>query len=195
MLAISVTLSTMEQEISDEDLMLQYRNGDAMAFECLYKRYKDAIYRYMFRLCRNEAIAEELYQDVWMKLINSRERYEVKAKFKTYLYQIAHNRFVDHYRKQRGKNTLDSNNIEQQSLEEIVDDGNQQPDQKLMLQQQTQHFFKLLDALPEEQREVFVLREESAMSLAQIAEATGVNEETAKSRLRYALKKLRQGLA
>jgi len=90
----------MDKDTSDEDLMLRYATGDVAAFEALYVRHKGPVYRYMLNLCRNEAVAEELYQEVWMKLIKAREKYQVKAKFTTYLYKLAHNQFIDHYRKQ-----------------------------------------------------------------------------------------------
>ena len=81
--------------------MLRYRAGDAGAFEALYRRHRAPLYRYLRRQCASNAIADELFQDVWMRLIAARGRYRVEAKFTTYLYRIAHNRLVDHYR-QRG---------------------------------------------------------------------------------------------
>ena len=79
--------------------MLCYRDGDAGAFDALYARHKGGLYRYLLRQCREPAAAEELFQDVWMNLIRARARYTVQAKFTTYLYRLAHNRLIDHYRK------------------------------------------------------------------------------------------------
>ena len=83
---------------ADETLMLRYRDGDAGAFEHLYARHKGSLYRYLLRQCGQPAVAEELFQDIWLKLIAARGGYAVQAKFSTWLYRIAHNRLVDHYR-------------------------------------------------------------------------------------------------
>src|SRR3989338_1153469 len=90
----------MNKTQSDEELMLGYRNGDAAAFEVLYIRHKGALYRYLLRQCRVAVVAEELLQDVWLNLVRARERYEVKAKFTTYLFRLAPNRLIDYYRRQ-----------------------------------------------------------------------------------------------
>jgi hypothetical protein len=83
---------------SDEELMERYRDGDAGAFDLLYARHKGGVYRYMLRQCNDRGIAEELYQDVWTNLIRARAGYAVTAKFTTWLYRLAHNRLIDHYR-------------------------------------------------------------------------------------------------
>ncbi len=179
---------------SDEELMLSYRNGDAGAFETLYKRHKGGLYRFMLRKCSNESIAEELFQDVWMKLIGARERYEVKAKFTTYLYQLANNRCIDHYRRLK---TMNPGNPTSEGCEpeNIPGRAQDQPEIQVEIQTQTNKLLALVDELPDEQQEAFILREEAGMSVAEIAEMTGVNAETAKSRLRYAVNKLRAGMS
>lgn len=182
----------MNRGPSDELLMLAYRDADASAFEMLYRRYRGPMYRYLLRQCGNAGIAEELFQDVWMNVIRARERYEVKASFSTYVYQMAHNRLIDHYRKTSGKVPL--------SFEDNPD-----PDNSLLIDRQQPEAVKRLDdgrqveallsaigELPEAQREALLLKEESGMSLDEIAEVTGVNRETVKSRLRYAVNKLRR---
>ena len=180
-------------DLTDEELMLAYRDGDAHAFEQLYLKHKGGLYRYFLRKCGNASIAEELFQDVWMKLINARERYEVKAKFATWLYQLAHNHFIDHYRKHSISASMNQN-FQDDELENIPAGNNQQPEQQAEFQQQMETMLQLISELPDEQREAFLLREEAGMSLAEIAEVTGVNIETAKSRLRYAVNRLRKGL-
>jgi len=80
--------------LADEELMLAYKNGDAMAFETLYQRHKGSLYRYMLRQCASRAVAEELFQDVWMSIIRTRKRYYSSAKFSTYLFRVAHNRLM-----------------------------------------------------------------------------------------------------
>ena len=180
-------------DLTDEELMLAYRDGDAHAFEQLYSKHKGGVYRYLLRKCGNAAIVEELFQDVWMKLINARERYEVKAKFSTWLYQLAHNHFIDYYRKHSISASM-SQNFQDDELENIPASSNHQPEQQVEFQQQTEILMHLINELPDEQREVFLLREEAGMGLAEIAEVTGVNIETAKSRLRYAVNRLRKGM-
>jgi len=186
----------MDKATSDEALMSRYRDGDASSFEILYERYKGPLYRYFLRQSGISALAEELFQDVWLKVIQSRKRYEVRAKFTTYLYHLAHNRLIDHYRRQATGLPLsydddpDDPQIERVAIAEI-----HQPENELYRRRQVQQLLKLLDGLPEAQREAFLLREEAGLSLLEIAEITGVTAETAKSRLRYALVKLRQGLA
>jgi len=186
-------LQLMDSSLSDEELMLAYATGDAAAFESLYLKHKGAVYRYMLKLCRNEAVAEELYQEVWMKLIKARENYQVKAKFTTYLYKLAHNQFIDHYRKQNVRI------VEDQSIEvDDVEPGQlsaNNPEKQTQTSQAINKLSELLDALPNEQREVFLLREEAGMSMPEIAETLSINTEAAKSRLRYAINKLRAGLS
>lgn len=187
------TLLYMAGEVSDEDLMCAYRDGNAGAFELLYRRHKGGLYRYLLRKCGNQNIAEELFQDVWMKLIKARGTYVVRAKFSTWLYKLARNHTIDYYRRctlSKVENCMDGENASDDMQAREQD----QPDVIAQIQQQTRRLLQLIDCLPPEQREAFVLREESGFSIDEIAEITGVNNETAKSRLRYAVNKLRAGL-
>jgi len=183
-------------EATDEELMQRYRDGDARAFEQLYARHKGPVYRYLLRQCGVAALAEELFQDVWMNLIKARERYEVRAKFTTWLYTLAHNRVIDHYRRQAAGVPIsyDDDPDDTPMIEKVADSELKQPDNEFERRRQAQKLLGLLGDLPEAQREAFLLREESGLSLEEIAAITGVNAETAKSRLRYALVKLRQGM-
>ena len=88
----------MHDDLSDERLMLAYRDGDAAAFEALYGRYRTRLYRHLAHQCSDARLAEELYQDIWLKVVNARADYEPLAKFSTWLYRIAHHRLLDHYR-------------------------------------------------------------------------------------------------
>tara|TARA_R110000782_G_scaffold259539_2_gene350093 strand:- start:2020 stop:2577 length:558 start_codon:yes stop_codon:yes gene_type:complete len=182
----------MEDDISDESLMLKYASGDVVAFEVLYLRHKGAVYRYLLNLCRNDAVAEELFQEVWIKLINAKEKYQVKAKFTTYLYKLAHNLFVDHYRKQNVRIVVDQS-IEIDELEQ-EDLQSNNPEEQVQGDRFISKLSRVLESLPNEQREVFLLREEAGMSVPEIADTLGINQEAAKSRLRYAINKLRAGL-
>ena len=176
---------------ADEELMLRYRDGDTGAFEQLYARHKGPVYRYIRRQCGNVAVAEELFQDVWMSVIKTRERYTVSAKFSTYLYRIARNRLVDHHRAEARVSARIEPDVE-------VDEqtGAEQPDpvRKLDTARALERLDRALQGLPATQREVFLLREEGGLSIDDIGQLTGVGRETAKSRLRYALAKLRRVL-
>lgn len=189
---------------SDENLMLAYSSsgssgggGDAGAFDELYRRHKGGVYRYLLRQCRDRAVADELFQDVWMNLIRAREGYTVQAKFTTYIYKLAHNRLIDHYRKhgQAALVSLDATDEDNPPVAEPLAAPRDEPERHLDIKQQAARLLQLLGALPLPQREAFVMQYEGGMSVEEIAEATGVTRETAKSRLRYALAKIRQGLA
>jgi RNA polymerase sigma-70 factor, ECF subfamily len=176
----------------DATLMLRYGEGDVRAFEALYARHKGGVYRYLRRMCRNDEAARDLFQEVWSKVIASRERYEVRAQFNTFLYRIAHNCTIDYYRKAgRSRPAQDVDEL----ADELPDAAQVLPDQAFSETQLRTDFRRALDALPTEQRDVFVLYEESGLSLEDIGRITGVAMETAKSRLRYALQKLRATLA
>lgn len=182
-------------EASDEELMQRYRDGDARAFELLYARHKGPLYRYFLRQCHAPAVAEELFQDVWTGLIRARQRYEPRAKFGTWLYRLAHNRLIDHYRRQAAGVPISyDDDPDEPLIERVAGGAEREPDNEFERRRQAQRLLALLADLPEAQRETFLLREEGGLSLEEIAAATGVNAETAKSRLRYALTKLRQGM-
>ena len=178
-------------EAGDEQLMLAYRGGDAGAFEQLYKRHKGALYRFVLRSIRDRAIAEELYQEIWMRAIEARGRYEVQAKFSTWLYTIAHNRLVDHWRK-RGLTLVSLDQDDAAAEPPAAADS--EPHRVVEAKQSLARFVRALEALPPAQREAFLLHEETGMSIAEIARTTGSGEEAAKSRLRYALAKLKEAL-
>ena len=179
-------------EAGDEQLMLAYREGDAGAFEQLYRRHKGALYRFVLRSIRDRAVAEELYQEIWMRAIEARERYVVQAKFTTWLYTIAHNRLVDHWRR-RGL-SLVALDQDESALSSLPAGADYEPQRVLEAKQGLARFAIALDALPLAQREVFLLHHEAELSLAEIARATGASEEAAKSRLRYALSKLKEAM-
>lgn len=179
-------------ERADEQLMLDYRSGDIGAFDELYRRHKGGLYRYLLRQCRDGAAAAEMFQDVWLNLIRARSNYQATAKFATFLYRVAHNRLVDHYRKHAHPAEV---SIEEQEITEPVIVHYEQPEMRYERKQLAAQLLALLDALPPAQREAFVLQHEAGMSVEDIAAATGVTRETAKSRLRYALAKLRLGMS
>lgn len=179
------------QEPTDEELMAQYGGGDYSAFETLYQRHRSTLLRYLTRQLQNQAIAEELFQEVWMKVINARERYQSSAKFRTYLYHIAHNLLIDHYRKKRPESN--NSNPGNGTLEQIVDPVSN-PERQASNQDKVQTLLELVSGLPDEQRETFLLKEEAGLTIEEIATTTETGTETVKSRIRYAMNKLRSGL-
>jgi RNA polymerase sigma-70 factor (ECF subfamily) len=172
----------------DEQLMLAYRAGDAGAFEELYRRHRGGLFRFVTRSVRDRAVAEELYQEIWMRAIEARGRYEPQAKFTTWLFSIAHNRLVDHWRK-KGLQVVSSDNDDEFPASPASD-----PQGIAEAKQGLERFARALEALPPAQREAFLLHHEAELSVAEIARATGANEEAAKSRLRYAIAKLKEAL-
>lgn len=172
----------------DSALMLRYKDGDTAAFETLYRRHNDALYRYLLRLCRHRATAEDVFQEVWGKIIKSRANYRPTAKFTTFMYRVAHNCFIDNVR----RNKRHSNSTELDP--ELYADNSEQPDTIAERSLAKERLALALRDLPEEQRDAFLLHEEAGLNIDQIASVTGSNRETAKSRLRYAINKLRAAI-
>ncbi len=174
--------------------MERYRDGDAGAFDSLYSRHKGGLFRYLLRLCGNRGVAEELFQEVWMNLIRARATYTVKAKFSTYLYHMAHNRMIDHYRSQARGVPVSFDAEDGPALEGVCANRGDDPAISADARQQVRRLLQLIATLPEAQREAFLMQQESGLGIEEIAQATGVSRETAKSRLRYAIAKLRAGM-
>lgn len=178
--------------LNNEDLMVNYSQGNPEAFEVLYHRNKAPLYRYFLRQLNQAALAEEFAHEVWLRIIKSRQTYEPKAKFTTYLFQIAHNHLVDHYRKASGFSEV---NIEENEDEFVDSTHSLEPELIVDRQKSRELILSLVCNLPAEQKEVFLLKEEANLSIEQIAGVVSENAETVKSRLRYAMKKLKNGLA
>ncbi|MGA2550331.1 MAG: sigma-70 family RNA polymerase sigma factor [Burkholderiaceae bacterium] len=182
--------------MTDEALMCAYRDGDPHAFEVLFLRHRSAFYRYLLRQS-SASVAEELSQDCWMKLIGARKSYEVSAKFTTWLYRIGHNRLIDHFRATDRSALASYANEEdlQAVLESVPETAHREPQNQLETGQLARRLARALRDLPASQREAFLLQYEGNLTVEEIATATGVGRETAKSRLRYALATLRRALA
>ncbi|MFW6340460.1 MAG: sigma-70 family RNA polymerase sigma factor [Wenzhouxiangella sp.] len=180
----------MNDPRADDDLMLAYARGDARAFEELYERYRQPLYRYLLHAVGDRASADDLYQDVWSRIIDARERFRKSHGFKRYAFRIAHNRLVDHWRA-LGRHGS-SSEFDEQSLAAPTE---QQPDSASERDQQASQLRAALMQLSTEQREAFLLQQEAGLSLTDIAEHSGVGHETVKSRLRYAVKRLRSLLS
>jgi len=186
----------MEAEDSDEALMLRYAAGDAGAFDLLYGRHRGGVHRYIARqLGRDRHLAEELFQDVWMSLISARGGYKPTARFATWLYTIAHNRVIDHHRRPRAvKLSAQARDDEGDPMLDIPAPATVQPERIAQARQQAARLLALVERLPQAQREAFLLHEEGGLTVEEIASITDTDREAVKSRLRYALSKLRQGM-
>lgn len=176
--------------------MLAYRDGDGAAFEALYARWRGPLYRYFLRQCGHSGHADELFQDVFMRVIGAAANYEPSAKFATWLFRIAHNRLVDHWRK-AGREPVDPPASDEDGDDCAFDppapDG-AAPEREAAQRQLGKALMAALNELPEVQREAFLLAEEGGLTLEEIASVSGVGRETIKSRLRYATRKLRNKL-
>lgn len=182
MLAVEAGSLPQPQQ-DDASLMARYVQGDGRAFEVLYQRHRGPLYRYITRLTRRAAEAEEIFQDVWLAVIRGRERYEPSARFSTYLFSIAHRRVIDGRRRDRGP----ADDVSEQIADTL-------PGPAVLAEGAAlgQALSLALNSLPRGQREVFLLRAEGGLSVREIADVTGVSYETAKSRLKYCNRALRQ---
>ena len=178
-------------ETSDEALMLAYGRGEARAFETLYARHRGPLFRFIGRSVRDRALVDELFQETWSRVIAARTRYRPDARFTTYLMQIAHNLIVDHFR--RSRPTVQGEAAER-ALDELAAPSTERPDAVLGEFEQARQLQLALEGLPEEQRLAFLMRMEQGLGVEEIAQATGVGHETAKSRLRYAFARIRERL-
>jgi RNA polymerase sigma-70 factor (ECF subfamily) len=173
------------REVNDAQLMLEYAAGDADAFETLYRRHRTALYRYVLRLVGDEATANDLYQGTWERIIRARSSYQPASPFAAWMYRIAHNHIVDHWRRQRSVTSTDKVTL-------ATEDAG--PAELATSEERRKHLAEAIGELPEEQRVALMLRLEADLGLEEIAGITGVGRETVKSRLRYAVGKLKQVL-
>lgn len=169
--------------------MLGYAKGNMRAFEQLYLRHKNPLLRYFLRQVDSRATAEELFQETWQSVIKASDKYQVSAKFTTWLYHMARNKLIDHYRKQGRGEVL---SLDDENDMQPVASSTSEPEQQLNQAQSKQQFLWALNQLPPAQREVLVLKIEGAMTVQDIAETIQDNAEAVKSRLRYAVQKLKQ---
>ena len=185
----------MDSLDEDAKLMVRYRDGDADAFSTLYAHHKGPLYRYLLRQVRNAGAAADLFQEVWSRLIAARSRYEARAKFATFLFHIAHNCTMDFFRRDllTRHAARPDDDAEAQSMEPEVPE-HQRPDRVAEFAEQQSALLAALGALPREQRETFLLHEETGLTIEEIARVTDVGIETVKSRLRYAIRKLKKSL-
>ena len=210
------------EELSDELLMTRYANGDFAAFEVLYLRNKGGLYRYLLRQLKQQSSAEELFQEVWSAVIDSASSYKQSAKFTTWLYRIARNKVIDQHRHLKvvdaviaqneetkievaAPHDMNEDRIANMASESMASDNmasessqyasqNSSPQNEHERAVKAQAIMYCLEKLPKHQLESFLLREESGLSLNDIAQIIDVNLEAAKSRLKTAYKNLRSCL-
>ncbi|MEM7208101.1 MAG: sigma-70 family RNA polymerase sigma factor [Pseudomonadota bacterium] len=180
------------QNRSDEELFLAYTVGDAAAFESVYRRHKDRLYRFVYRQLNGSAAVDEIFQDVWTRVIRARADFRKDGVFITWLYSIARNRLIDHFRADGRRRDVFVEDEEDES--QHADFGERGPQALAINAELAQRLKELIGDLPPPQQEVFLLKEEAGLSVQQIATVTGCDPETAKSRLRYAINKLRKHL-
>ena len=173
------------RETSDEQLMHRYAKGDAKAFDQLYARHRTVLYRYFNRQVNNASTANDLYQGAWEKIIKARGKYRKTAPFTVWMYRIAHNHLVDHYRRLKPDDPIEPDVLVEQKPGPVQDAINHQQNEQLRAG---------IMALPVEQRNTLLLKLESGLRMKEIAIATGVSKETVKSRLRYVVDKLKRSL-
>jgi len=181
---------------TDENLMLRFRRGEGAAFEFLYRRHESRVFRYLHRNVKNEAAADDLMQEVWFAVVRGAGNYKPTAKFTTWLFTIAHNRTVDMIRANHRLQSLDAGDDADPEasspLERLADSAKLEPPAQVQSQDEAAALLNAVAQLPAEQRSAFLLQAEGELSVEEIADATGSNFETVKSRLRYARAKLRQ---
>ena len=198
-LSAAAVLAPVLTAASDESLMQAYSAGDARAFEVLYTRHRGPFWRYLTRLIGSSAEGEELFQDAWQRVIVARENYvssnsstdNTGSPFRAWLFRIGHNLAMDRL---RHKNIAPESSIDDNVLQ-FPAHSEAEPEQQSISAEAHQRLMQSLAELPHEQREVVLLRAEGELSLEEIGTLTGHGRETVKSRLRYALAKLKQSLA
>jgi len=177
-------------DTDDDVLMLAWAAGDAASFELLYARHRGSLYRFLLRQLRDPALADEFFQDVWQRVIAARQGWKPEAAFRTWLFRIAHNRLNDYWRGLKHRPAAPEDADERAAR--VPDPSS--PERELSEFEQRRRLQLAIEELPEEQREVVLLRLEQELSLEEIGQITGAGRETVKSRLRYAMDKLRARL-
>jgi RNA polymerase sigma-70 factor (ECF subfamily) len=181
---------------SDEALLAAYAAGDARAFADLYERHERPVYRYFLRQGATPAQADDLLQDTWLAVVRNAGQFEPRAKFTTWLYTIARNKLVDHWRGRDDAISLDdaANDPDADTPLQIDAGDAHRPDVQALSRAQARAFVDAVEQLPPAQKEAFLLQAEGGLSLEEIAAVTSSGHETVKSRLRYAMAKLRTAM-
>jgi RNA polymerase sigma-70 factor (ECF subfamily) len=181
-----------QQPNPDRALIAQFQQGDQRAFETLFARHRDQVYTKLYLLVRDHDVAADLFQDVFIKVVDVLRggKYNEEGKFLPWVLRIAHNAGIDHFRRQK-KMPMSRGTEEYDLLGGIQDEGLNREDE-LIADRITDDLHQLVGMLPDEQREVVMMRMYKEMSFKDIAESTGVSINTALGRMRYALINLRK---
>ncbi len=182
----------MEAGDADAQLMLRYAAGDGRAFDELYANHRSGLWRFIRRSVHDTAATDDVFQECWSRVIVNRERYRPTARFATWLYRIAHNCCMDYWRRSTRRGRRET--ADDDAVAAAADESSHGPLEALQAGEAGERLEAALARLPEEQRAVFLLYVEGGLSVAEIGEITGVNPETAKSRLRYAVARLKESL-
>jgi RNA polymerase sigma-70 factor, ECF subfamily len=189
-------------DATDEMLMVRYQRGDREAFAELVRRYKTPIFNFAMRQLRHPSVAEDVTQDVFLRVVLNAAEFKHEARFTTWLYTIARNLCIDQLRKlgHRRHPSLDQpahDSEETRPLVETIADSHPtaNAERRVIGSEVAAKIVTAVEALPEDQREVFLLREIANLPFKEIAVVTGVGENTVKSRMRYALDRLQEALA
>ena len=181
------------KRMSDQDLIQQFLSGDKEGIEKLINRHKSKVYTYIVLVVKNQQLAEDIFQDTFIKVIRSLidGKYKDNGRFVSWVIRIAHNLIIDHFRKEKQINTLSNDDYEADifNSKKLSD---QNIEDVLIKEQITSDIRKLIDELPEEQKQVILLRHYGGMSFKEIADQTDVSINTALGRMRYALINLRK---
>ncbi len=181
------------QKLSDYELVKRYTCGHQPSFEILLNRHKNRIFSYIIVIVKDQQLAEDIFQDTFIKVINSLKtgRYHEEGRFVSWVMRIAHNLIIDHFRKEKHLPTY-SNDAYEIDLFNSSKFSDATVEQNMIKDQITNEVKDLLDELPDDQREVVVMRHYMGLSFKEIAEQTNVSINTALGRMRYALINLRK---
>lgn len=183
----------MNKTISDYELILKFINGEQSCFEQLIHRHKTKVFAYISLYIRDQALAEDIFQDTFLKVIQSVKsgKYSDNGKFLSWVMRIAHNLIIDHFRRIKQMNTISNDNYESDifNSKQFADDT---IEDEIIKKQIHQDIRKMISHLPDDQREVVILRHYAGLSFKEIADITDVSINTALGRMRYALINLRK---
>jgi RNA polymerase sigma-70 factor (ECF subfamily) len=188
----------MAQERTDEELLAAYQQGDPAAFEALLRRHRAPLFTFLLRMLGNREKAEDLAQETFLRIVKGAQAWEQRARFQTWIFTIARNLCFDEARRDRFRRaeSLDAEGPSgEPPLVDSVPGGEIDPGRGAESARLRPLLQRALLSLPVEQREVFVLREQAGLPFREIAGMVGANENTVKSRMRYALEGLRKALA
>lgn len=195
---------TIGREISDEVLMVRFQRGDRTAFTALVRRHQSPLYNFAYRQMGVQAVAEDVVQDAFVRVVQNAAEFKHEARFTTWLYTITRNLCIDQMRKRALRKHASLDDAKGGARGEEGDGptlGEQTADTRASVEREAtgtelkERIAKAVDLLPDDQREVFLMREVANLPFKEIAEVTGVPENTVKSRMRYALERLQQALS